>query len=95
MEAIKDTIKSVIGSLSAKRSAAPEDELAGFLKKILTKKEIRHIKVGYFKRGVLNIAVDSSTWLYYFSLHKEEILKQLRSSVATVKELRFYIGEVK
>lgn len=95
MEAIRDTIKSVIGNLSARKSAAPEDELASFLKKILTKKEIRHIKVGYFKRGVLNIAVDSSTWLYYFSLHKDGILKQLRDSFTTVKDMRFYIGDVK
>jgi len=95
MEAIKDTIQSVISDLSVRKSAVPEDELARFLKKILTKKEIRHIKVGYFKRGILNVAVDSSAWLYYFSLHKEEILKQLRDRFKTVKDIRFYIGEVK
>jgi hypothetical protein len=45
-----------------------KDDPEALLEKALTKDELAHARLNYFKRGVLNIKVDSSTWLYHLSL---------------------------
>ena len=64
------------------------------LKKLLTKKELKHIKLHYFKKGILGIKVDSSGWLYQFSLKKEVLLKDLQPGLAEIKSIRFSLGEI-
>lgn len=97
MEAIKDTVINVIKELSLKKTGGadkgdPEDKL----KKSLTKKELQHIKIHYFRKGILGIKVDSSSWLYSLNLKKEKLLVKLNTSPpAGVKDIRFVIGEVK
>ena len=46
-----------------------------------------------FKNGILNVSVDSSTWLYYLSLQKKELLKKMRGLTDKVKDIRFSLGE--
>jgi len=58
----------------------------------LTKKELGHIKVNYFRRGILGVNVDSSAWLYYLSLKKDTLLAHLQTKSRAVKEIRFYVG---
>ncbi|MDD5653390.1 MAG: DciA family protein [Candidatus Omnitrophica bacterium] len=95
MELIKETIKGVFENLAAKQkeisSANPEE----LLKKILTKEEFRHIRIKYFKKGVLCLHADSSSWLYFFNLHKNDLLAGLQKSAPEIKGIRFYLGEVK
>ncbi|MFA5275562.1 MAG: DciA family protein [Candidatus Omnitrophota bacterium] len=95
MEAIKDTVTAVLMKLSAKKSNAPEDIPEEWLKKVLTKKELEHIKFKYLKKGLLALSVDSSSWLYMLSLEKEELLKELKKYSQEVKDINFRIGEVK
>lgn len=94
MEPIKDTVRDVIQSWQKRKPAAPEGGPEELLKKILTKKELGHIKVNYLKKGALHINVDSSTWLYHLNLRKEKILAKLRGSSRGIKEIRFFIGEI-
>ena len=91
MEAIKDTVINVIEDLRAKISNNPQ----ALLKRVLTKKESQHIKLNYFKKGILSLHVDSSSWLYILTLQKEELLARINKKSNTVKDIRFRIGEIK
>jgi len=95
MEGIKDTVLNVIKTLDAKRGGeagpGPED----VLKKVLTKKELGHIKINYFKKGVVYVNVDSSSWLYQMNLHKEALLSRVKKDSSAVKDIRFSIGDIK
>jgi hypothetical protein len=95
VEQIKETIKNVLGALEARQKPDPQEKLKVLLKRLLTKKEARHIQFHYFKKGVLHIKVDSSTWLYHVNLRKEGLLAKIRKGFNAVKDIRFRIGEVK
>lgn len=94
MEAIKETIKNVMQSWGQGKQAAVTDP-EQLLKKILTKKELAHIKFSYFRAGILGINVDSSSWLYKFSLQKETLLEKLSKKISSIKDIRFRIGEIR
>lgn len=95
MELIKDTVQSVFENLTRRKGSAGGDNPEAWVKKTLTKRELRHIKCNYFKKGVLGIGVDSSSWLYYFNLKKEVLLKQLTKQSGQIKGIHFYLGEAK
>lgn len=95
MELLKKTLALVLEELAAKNlhplDAGPEE----WLKKALTKKELGHIKVRYFSKGVLGLNVDSSVWLYMLSLKKTELLTKLQKEYSGLKNINFRIGEIK
>jgi predicted nucleic acid-binding Zn ribbon protein len=94
METLKDAVHSVMQDLLAGERRVSKDNPQELLRRALTKQEARHIKFNYFKNGILNISVDSSSWLYNLNLQKEELLARLNKGLLTVKEIRFRIGEV-
>lgn len=93
MEQIKDTIKAVFEQLDQKRKGCFVDGQGEILKKVLAKKALKHVKLFNFRKGTLNIKVDSSTWLYFLSLQKEDIMQKLRSNGVVVTDVRFSLGE--
>jgi len=95
MERIQDTVLNVIQGLEAKRQGLPNDGPETILKKVLTKKELGHIKVNYFKKGTLGVNVDSSAWSYQFNLHKEGLLSRIKTYTSAIKDIKFRIGDVK
>jgi hypothetical protein len=96
MEAIKDTVQSIMQGLASKRTRKDTDgDPEALLKKLLTKKELEHIKFNYFKKGMLSVNVDSSAWLYSLTLKKEELLGALKKNSPNIKDIRFRIGETK
>ncbi len=95
MQKIKDVVVGVMKSLAEKKEGQGVDHPQAWLKKVLTKRELAHIKFNYFKKGVLGLHVDSSSWLYSLNLKKTQLLKDLRSLSGSVKEIRFRLGEVK
>jgi hypothetical protein len=94
MEAIKDTVGVIMQALKAGKAASAEVKSEEALKKVLTKKELKHIKLNYFKKGILGIKVDSSSWLYKLSLEKESLLNGLRKDLTEIKDIRFSMGEI-
>ena len=80
--------------LSAKKNATPEGTPQEWLKKTLTKKELGHIRVKYFSKGILGLSVDSSAWLYILSLKKEELILKLRKENPALKTINLSIGEI-
>jgi hypothetical protein len=94
METIKNTIMQFMQELECKKTGAAKDNPEVLLKKFLSTKELKHIKIKYFRKGTLGITVDSSTWLYYLNLQKERLLADLRNESTAIKEIRFRIGEL-
>jgi hypothetical protein len=94
MELLKNTLDSVMRQLVVKKTALGDTGPQQWLKKILTKKELKHIRVKYFSKGVLGLNVDSSAWLYILSLKKEELLKEIKKDNPELKNINFRIGEV-
>lgn len=95
MELLKDTVKSVMADLKGKRRGPDKAGPDQILKRCLTKKELRHIKFNYFKKGIISINVDSSGWLYQLSLDKESLKAKLQQELKTLKDIHLRIGQVK
>lgn len=95
MEKIKDTIELVIRDLLAKKSSASKATPEDWLRKVLTKKELGHIKFHYFRKGVLGLLVDSSSWLYSLNLKKDALLNKFKACSPEIKEIRLSIGDLK
>lgn len=79
--------------IEAKKARVGDDPQA-LLKRALSKKELKHIKFSYFKKGILGVNVDSSAWLYSLTLQKEDLLARLNKGSSTIKDIRFRIGEI-
>ena len=94
MELLKNTIDQVMRGLESKKSGPSGADPRDWLKKSLTKKELGHIKVKYFNRGILGLSVDSSAWLYILSLKKEELLNRLKKENPGLKNINLRIGEL-
>lgn len=92
MEPIKDTVKNVMGLLEDKKNLGPQINPYDLIAKVLGKKRQRHIRFNYFKKGVLDISVDSSPWLYQLTLDKEELLQKLSSEAKEIKDIHFHVG---
>jgi len=95
MEKIKETLNTVFRDLLAKKNAGPQDGPDDWLRKTLTKKELGHIKLQYFRKGILGLIVDSSVWLYSLGLKKESLLQQLKGYSKEIKDIRFSIGDLR
>lgn len=95
METIKDVVKNLIRGWEEKNRRSLKDNPEVLLKKVLTPKEQEHIQFNYFKRGIIGVAVDSSSWLYHFNLQKRDLLAKLCELSCAIKDIRFGIGEIK
>ena len=95
MEQIKETLQTIFKDLNSKKTKTPEDNPQGWLKKILTKRELGHIKLYYFKKGILGLKVDSSVWMYNLNLKKETLITQLQQFSKEIKDIRFSVGDIK
>ncbi len=80
MEAIKDTIKSVIKSLEEKKSGN-NDQIIKILEEEIGKKQTKHILLKPVKDGTLRIITDSSAQLFFLNLKKSSILKRLKTEL--------------
>jgi hypothetical protein len=94
MEAIRDTVREVIKRLETGKTGSSGADPSFWLKKVLTKKELGHIKFNYFRRGILALKVDSAAWRYSLNLKREKLLAQLQRECAQIKELRMRLGDI-
>ena len=93
MENIRETIKRVMQKLQGGQGLSREEEIEKEIRRLLTKKEIGHIRINYFKNGILNITVDSSGWFYHLNLKRAQILSALSKNVVGIKDVRLRLGE--
>jgi len=95
MDTIKSTVINVMESLAAKKERDCDDNPQWWLNKVLAKGAREHIKINYFKKGILSLNIDSSSWLYSLTLQKEEILAKLGKCSSDIKDIRLRIGAIK
>ena len=95
MESIKETLQSVLERLETTKRNVSLDDPEMILRKVFPKRDLAHLRFHYFKNGIFSMRVDSSTWLYHFSLQKEDLLVKLRKKSKAIQELRFSLGEIK
>ena len=59
-------------------------------------KALPHTKPVAIKQNILTIEVDSSTWLYFLSLKKKNILENMKKILGKgkIEDIRFRIGEI-
>jgi len=93
---IEDILKDVIKDIGGKGRFS-EEEIAGLWAESAGEAAARHSKPVAFKKAVLTVNVDGSSWLYELTTKKKEIIKKLEGKFANkkVREIRFRIGEVK
>jgi len=94
MQLLKNTVDEVMRGLYTKKAGFSDTDPQQWLKNALTKKELQHIKVKYFSKGILGLSVDSSAWLYILSLKKEDLLNKLKQESPAVKNINLRIGEI-
>ncbi len=78
--------------LKIKQRAARKSDPQRLLQAALPKKDLQHVRLSYFKKGILGVEVDSSARLYLLNLRKETILEKLRRKPSGVKDIRFRLG---
>lgn len=93
MEAIKNTVDDLMREWEERKNKSLRDSPEALLKKILTKRELQHIKFNYFRKGILGINVDSSGWMYCLSLKKDVLLAGLQKDLPELKEIYFRLGK--
>ncbi|MCK9572240.1 MAG: DUF721 domain-containing protein [Candidatus Omnitrophica bacterium] len=94
MELIKETLKIVMQGIAGEKTLFPPGSCEECLKKALTKRELGHIRINYFRKGILGLYVDSSSWLYALNLKKEAILEKLQQENSAIKKINLRLGEI-
>ena len=92
-EILKDVVKKMIGP----KGRPSEEDVALFWAEAAGEAAARHSKPVAFKKSVLTVNVDGSSWLYELTTKKKEIIKKLEGKFTgkKVKDIRFRIGELK
>jgi hypothetical protein len=92
MEQIKGAVESLLESLKTRGNSRDRGEI---IRGAFSAKELRHLRVMPSRLPArVRIAVDSSTWLYYFNLRKKTLTEKIAESMPEVKEIVFVIGTV-
>lgn len=91
-----ELVKKVIKKLGGKGHLG-EEEIINAWAFVVGRKAARHTKPVSFRKSVLLINVNESSWLYELTIRKKEILKGLAARLEgkKLKDIRFRIGEVK
>ena len=94
IETIKDALDGLLKEIKVRSDSVARFDPEAMVKQVFSRKEAQHIQPGNLKNGVLYIKTDSSTWLYYFNLHKKELLEKFSGAGSPVKDLKFNLGVV-
>jgi len=88
-------ISQVIKKLDTKTHGSIEEVVQAW-QNAIEAKAISHTKPVAIKKNILTIEVDSSTWLYFLSLKKKNILKSMEKALGKgkIEDIRFRIGEI-
>lgn len=92
MDTIRQTVSAVMAQLTAEHGKAVEQGPAAWIKRLFSSQERRHVRFGYYRKAVLGLEVDSSSWLYHLNLRRQDLLAHLRQLAPEVKDLRLRLG---
>ena len=94
-EDIGHIISQVIKKLDTKTHGQRE-EIVQAWQNAIEPKAISHTRPVAIKKNILTIEVDSSTWLYFLSLKKKNILESMKKALGKgkIEDIRFRMGEI-
>lgn len=94
-EGIGDIISKVIKKLDTKTHGSKEEVVKAWYEAI-EPKAVSHTRPVSIKKNILTIEVDSSTWLYFLSFKKKNILEDMKKLLGKgrIEDIRFRIGEI-
>lgn len=93
-EYIKGIIGSVINKIE-KRGPGKKEKVFKAWQKVAGQAAASHSRPASIKRKILTIEVDSSTWLYNFSLKKKGMVKDIQKELGEeVRDIRFRMGDI-
>ncbi len=94
-EDIGRIINQVLKKLDTKTHGQKEEILEAW-RRAIAPEALSHTKPVAIKKSILTIEVDSSTWLYFLSLKKREILGAMKKALVTgkIEDIRFRMGEI-
>jgi predicted nucleic acid-binding Zn ribbon protein len=96
MELIKSILDKVLKDIEKKQAQLPDDSLDGLWEKCAGKKALKHTRLSFFKNGKVYINVENTGWLYELNLHREDILKKLKTkSKNKIKDIKLKVGDIK
>lgn len=96
VELIREIVKKLLKDLKTKQKSEGS-AIISLLNQLLTKEEMRHIRVVSFKDGVLKVNVDVPVFLYQLNLKKPLIVDRLQNTLrgeTTLKEINFRAGDI-
>jgi len=94
-ENIGDIVSQVIKKLDNKTHGSRQ-EIIDAWQKAVEPKAVSHTRPVAIKKHILTIEVDSSTWLYFLSLKKRNILESMKEALGKkkIEDIRFRMGEI-
>jgi hypothetical protein len=96
MELIKRIVEKLLEDLQNKQKTEGR-HIVSLLGELLTKEEMRHIRVISFKEGILKINVNVPVFLYQLNLKRPFIFGRLREALGSgvdLKDVNFRAGEI-
>ncbi len=94
-EDIGHIISQVIKKLDTKTHGQKE-KITQAWQNAIEPKAISHTRPIAIKKNILTVEVDSSTWLYFLSLKKKNILENMKKTIGKnkIEDIRFRMGEI-
>jgi predicted nucleic acid-binding Zn ribbon protein len=94
-EDIGGIIKQVISKLDTKTHGLRQVIIRTW-QDAVEPKAMPHTRPMAIKKNILTIEVDSSTWLYFLSLNKRNILEKMNRALGKkrINDIKFRIGEI-
>ncbi len=94
MEKLGEALKQVLDDLARKRKQDGTSSVQERFSALLTAREREHAAAAYFRKGVLGVTVDSSSWMYYFITRKKDLLAGMSAHLAGLNDIKFTVGTV-
>jgi len=90
---IGDIVKDVFAKIESE-SAFSREDIDGYWKEFVGETGFKHSRPVDFKKKVLVVRVDSSSWMQELAMQKRKLLKELKRKLGkdTISEIHFKIG---
>ncbi|MEI8344634.1 MAG: DUF721 domain-containing protein [Candidatus Omnitrophota bacterium] len=92
---ISEIIKNVFARIEEGKTLSKDEVEAGW-RELVGVDAARHTRLLTLRKGVLSVAVDSSSWMHEMSMRKRIFLKGLKRIFGKdkISEIHFKIGEI-
>lgn len=90
MEPISVAIEQLLRRLQSGPQASESERVWGRMKNFFSAVEQEHVRLDSVRNGTAVLTVDSSSWLYYFTMKKQRDIDGAK--IPGVRNVRFSLG---